>query len=333
MEPPEASSQSGLDATVSRSADAIRSGLVVAIGGIPVRLQALDARHARVASEFLYGLEPVASAPACALTFGAQAPSLPERPFDEVVFDGHAWQRDTEFAFRHESGLVAVADATAAHIGGDADDLWWPFRRLFHPVIAHLLAHQRRYVLHAAAIANDRGAVLVFGGSGAGKSTTAMAALRAGWQVMGDDVIVLAPGESGADVVGIARPMAVPGDVFDGIGPHGAMPGDVRTRVELPPHSLATVSRPLRAVVISDHARTGGATIEPVTAADVLHEALSAFTPARNLELRRAFFPHAAALSRLPAWRLRHACDSSVRLSEAVELLSGVHDFAPNDQS
>jgi hypothetical protein len=333
MEPPEASSQSGLTAMVSRSAEAIRSGLVVAIGGVPVRLQALDARRAGVVSEFLYGLEPVSTEPVCTVTFGEAVPSLPSRPYDDAVCDGEAWQRDTAFAFRHESGVVAVAGATTAHIGGDADELWWPFRRLFHPVIAHLLAHQHRYVLHAAAIADGRGAVLVFGGSGAGKSTTAMAALRAGWQVMGDDATVLVPGDGAADVVGIARPMAVPGDVFDGLGPHGVMPGDMRTRVELPPHRLASVARPVSAIVISDHAHGGDATIERVSPADVVREALSAFTPARNLELRRAYFPHATELSRLPAWRLRHASDPSARLSAAAELLAGVHDFEPSDQS
>lgn len=284
-------------------------------------------------AEFLYGLEPVTGEHTCVLTFDEAPPELPARSFDDEVFDGEAWQRESEFAFRHESGLVVTADATTAHIGGEADDLWWSFRRLFHPVIAHLLAHQRRYVLHAAAMAGERGALLVFGRSGAGKSTTAMAALRAGWQVMGDDAVVLVPGAEEVEVMGIARPMAVPGDVFDAVGQFGPMAGDVRSRVELAPHRLSSAAKPLRAIVISDHAAVGRATIERVAPSDVIGEVLSAFTPARNAGLLRAFFPHAATLSRMPAWRLRHSCDPRARLDEAAELLADVHASAPSDHS
>jgi hypothetical protein len=333
MELPDASIQSGFAAMVSRSAEAIRSGLVVAIGEIPVRLHAPEHRWAFAMAELLAGLDTVDSEPDCVLTFGEGGPSVPSRPPDDELHDGQAWQHGTEFALRHNSGLVAVADATTASIWGDATRLRWPFRRLFHPTIAHLLAHQQRYVVHSAAIADDDGAVLVFGGSGRGKSTAAAAALLAGHDVLGDDLVVLAPRAHGVhDVVGLPRPMAIPGDVIGDVVGNGAVDRDPRARVELPPDRLSVTARRLRAVIIIDHSQ-GSATLEPVAPSVVLGEVLSSFTATRNSVLRRAFFPHALMLSRVPAWRLRHARNPASRLDEAAALLAAVQASVRGDRS
>jgi hypothetical protein len=47
---------------------------------------------------------------------------------------------------------------------------------------------------HAAAIASDAGGVLLCGGSGAGKSTTTLAALADGLRSAGDDYVLVEPG-------------------------------------------------------------------------------------------------------------------------------------------
>jgi len=333
MELPDASIQSGFAAMVSRRAEAIRSGLVVAMGEIPVRLHAPEPRRALAMAELLAGVETSDSEPACVLTFGISGPGVPSRPADDELFDGQAWQHGSQFALRHDSGLVAVADATTACISGEAAGLRWPFRRLFHPTIAHLLAHQQRYVVHAAAIADDNGAVLVLGGTGRGKSTAAAAALQAGHDVLGDDLVVLVPrAHGGHDVVGLPRPIAVPGDVIDEMAGDGAIDRGPRARVELPPDRLSSTARRLRAVVVIDHSQ-GRATLEPVAPSAVLGEVLSSFTATRNSVLLRAFFPHAVTLSRIPAWRLRHARRADSRLDEAAELLADVQASVRGDRS
>lgn len=240
------------------------------------------------------------------------------------MIDGWAWQDGAAFAVRHDSGLVAVADGSAACIGGGATELDWGFHRLFHPVITHLLAHQDRFVVHAAAVADGRGALLVLGGTGRGKSTTAMAALRAGWEVLGDDLVVVAPGKAGAvTVIGMPRPMAVPGDVMGDAGDDRAA-RDPRARVDVAPDGLSTAARPVRALVVTDHAEAGDTTIERLTAVAVLGDVLSSFSATRNDGVRPRFFPYAVQLSRLPSWRLRHAADPGERLAGAAAALASI---------
>jgi hypothetical protein len=333
MEPPDTSIQRGFADTVSRRADAIRSGLVAAIGGVPVHLHAPEQPCALAMAELLAGLVLTGDEPQCSLTFELGEASVPARSADDELVDGETWQSGTEFAFRHSSGLVAVADSTTARISGFAAGLRWPFRRLFHPTLAHLLAHRGRYVLHAAAVVYDDDAILVLGDTGRGKSTVAMAALRAGHEVLGDDLVVLVPLDDGSyELIGVPRPMAVPGDVA-ATGGGSAVAGDPRSRVEIPPATLSTAGYPLRSVVVSDHAARSEATIEPVGSALVMGALLGAFTATRNPVLRSSFFPHASILSRLPAWRLRLVRDADVRLAAAAAALDDVQAFVRRDQS
>lgn len=331
MDPPDASIHSGFAEIASRRAEAIRSGLVVDIGDVPTMLFAADERRAQTIAGLLGRLEPTTRDHVCALSFHDGALSPPDRPADDRVHDGYAWQSGSEFVFQHDSGLIATADASTIEIGGRADDLRWPFRRLFHPALTHVLAHRHRFVLHAAAVGDERGALLVLGGTGRGKSTTAMAALAAGWQVLGDDLVILAPhGIDDCDVMGVPRPMGVPRDVLastDDVIDDGIYDGDPRERVQLSPNLLSSATSRIRGVVVSDHATTEHGSLERMPSETALGEMLTAFTATRNAPLRAAFFSHASALSRLPCWRLRLAGESTVRLREAVELLAGALDF------
>jgi hypothetical protein len=63
--------------------------------------------------------------------------------------------------------------------------------------IARAHAMQGEAVIHAAAIAGTHGAILLLGESGAGKSTAAHHATRAGARVLGDDGCVVARGLDG----------------------------------------------------------------------------------------------------------------------------------------
>lgn len=73
----------------------------------------------------------------------------------------------------------AVTDAARTPFGESAA----PLRNLLHA----WLARRGIFVLHAAAIGTDRGAVLLVGKGGSGKSTTALVGLIAGMHYLGDD--------------------------------------------------------------------------------------------------------------------------------------------------
>jgi hypothetical protein len=62
---------------------------------------------------------------------------------------------------------------------------------LLGPGLAAVLHLRRAFVLHASAVKVGGGAVLIMGGAGAGKSTTAAALVRRGFPLITDDVAVL----------------------------------------------------------------------------------------------------------------------------------------------
>jgi hypothetical protein len=66
-----------------------------------------------------------------------------------------------------------------------------------HPVMAAILRHRQRLVLHASAAANSATTVVVAGESGAGKSTTVAALAAQGWHMLSDDIVALRLNEQG----------------------------------------------------------------------------------------------------------------------------------------
>jgi hypothetical protein len=62
------------------------------------------------------------------------------------------------------------------------------------PILSWLVAERGCAVVHAAAIATPRGALLLGGRSGTGKSTAALACLDAGGGFLGDDMCIVEPG-------------------------------------------------------------------------------------------------------------------------------------------
>ena len=72
----------------------------------------------------------------------------------------------------------------------DSTDLLMPFA-LLGPVMAWVLHLRGKFLLHASAVEIDGGAVAFIGDKLAGKSTTAAAFVRAGYQMVTDDLLVL----------------------------------------------------------------------------------------------------------------------------------------------
>jgi hypothetical protein len=68
---------------------------------------------------------------------------------------------------------------------------------LLHPVMVAALWQRGLFVLHASSVVSPKGAILVTGESGAGKSTTVARLMAEGWPLHTDDVSALCPNQDG----------------------------------------------------------------------------------------------------------------------------------------
>ncbi|MBX3014920.1 MAG: hypothetical protein KF832_25590 [Caldilineaceae bacterium] len=115
-------------------------------------------------------------------------PTLPPGLYHQAATGLHyayyaQWQGQEAFAPSHQLGFLVVDDPAAYPAYAHAAPLrnllsWW-------------LAHKGHYGLHAAAVGNATHTALIIGHGGAGKSTTAIACLQAGFTYLGDDFCLL----------------------------------------------------------------------------------------------------------------------------------------------
>jgi len=114
------------------------------------------------------------------------------------------------------------------------------------------LVYQRGLLaLHAAAICDERGAILIAGDSGAGKSTLLLALLRRGWSMLADDLTVIDRGETGHIEVKPSFPcVALWPDALDkqGFDSEALSLCDANRFGYVPQKQFATDAKPLRAV-------------------------------------------------------------------------------------
>ena len=322
MDDPDAGIHSGAGSpALRRSTEAIRSGCVIDIAGLPVGLAADDDVRATAMAALLRGLRPHSGAAVLELSFDLDPPRLPERAPDGVYDDVEAWRLPGRLWLRHSSGVVARADETEIRLGGGRGDLQYAFRRLFQFLVSHVLVPHGRFVLHGGAIGLGPGVVLTVGGTGSGKSTLAMAAIASGRPVLGDDLTVVRVSATGLEATGIPRPVAVPGDVAPAI--EGATPvlADARARWELPPERLTPGWRPLVAIMTMGHNDRSNATLERLDETTAMRMSMSSFLSTFDPTLIRTFFPVAGTLARLPAWSFKHGADPSTRLTAAARCL------------
>lgn len=83
---------------------------------------------------------------------------------------------------------------------------WAATRPLFTLPLLELLKRRGLYPVHAAAVASAGSAVVLAGTSGAGKTTLALALVRAGFDFLGDDMLLLDPGRNGDRPLVLAFP-------------------------------------------------------------------------------------------------------------------------------
>ncbi len=189
--------------------------------------------------------------------------------------------------------------------------------------LAWVLAAQDRWIVHGAGVVPPEasGALIATGPAGAGKSTTAAAALAAGWPVLADDLLVVRPGPGAPAVTGVPRPLAVPPDV----GAHLGRPlgGDPRGRRAVDAE-LAGGWHPIAAVLVLGHGDHAATEAVRIRAVDAVRALTTAHFPAAIDGRMRSWFPVAARLARLPAWRLDLGADPADRLAGTAAALRAV---------
>jgi hypothetical protein len=136
----------------------------------------------------------------CPLSGGRR--SVYDPPEGEVLY-----YHDADQLHLHNDEVTSRVDLAAGRVDtwfrGDTPSASWlashPFLTL---ALMEVLRRRSRYCLHAAACVVDGRVVLVPGGSGAGKTTVAVAMVRAGAGFMGDDTVLLSPDPDGVSVFG-----------------------------------------------------------------------------------------------------------------------------------
>ncbi|WP_214472390.1 serine kinase [Mesorhizobium sp. dw_380] len=153
-----------------------------------------------VALPELEPMEPVA-APDILIAIGAIDMPGPS-PEAATIFH---FDPDRQYLAWHAVGAFLISDGCRIDIepAPGVDDALLAFP-LLGPVMALLLHRRGLLVLHASAIAVTGRGTIFMGDKGAGKSTTASALIRAGHDLLTDDVVAL-------DLTDPDEPMIVPG--------------------------------------------------------------------------------------------------------------------------
>jgi hypothetical protein len=188
--------------------------MLYALHGIPILFQSSDPplvkRWQRQWASFAVDKLPSAAAPIAihlSITPLPPPPDIPPvsasplvayyRQGDHLVVYGPRWGRcDVDLAGQRLTGYL-----TEACLAGHG-----VFEDVIMMALAPLLRRRGFYTLHAFAAAHDRQAVLLVGDIGAGKTTTGLALLMAGYRLCANDSPLL---HAGAD--GSVRVMAYPG--------------------------------------------------------------------------------------------------------------------------
>jgi hypothetical protein len=327
MDEPATSIRSGSAAARSRSKRAKPSGFVLDIGGLPVLVHAADADHLAVIDTVFGSVGACAADARAELVYRTGRLRLPRRKPDERHPDLDVW-RDGELLYLSSEvhAVRAVASPTRIDIVGTARAHERSFRRIFQPVITHVLAHNGIFVVHAASMRNDDHGVLTLGETGKGKSTMALAALQHGWRVMGDDLAALWIADDGPMIRGIPKAMALPSDLTSTrvAQLEGAeeLEWDHRGRLHVPSDRLDLAPVKLSSVLAVEHGEATTSKVERSTADAITSRLMGSFTSVGNAELMRRFFPVAIRASQVPGWIVHHGTDSTIRVAEAQRILS-----------
>ncbi len=262
------------------------------------------------------------------------SPALPDRSPDFEGPYGNHWDDGTTHWFGHSWGLSMRASADHVLLGGPASgfERWVAIRNAMLFALARIFLARNRFVLHGAGIARGSTALIIVGDSGSGKSSLAFAAQRHGWDLLGDDMVVVDPSPL-PFVQGVPRVPSIPGDLARAGEVTGeAVPHDERQRVELVDMVLSQGAHRVCGIIVAGHG-TGDGSIEEVAPPALLEVLVPSFVLSALPAPVRDWFPVAMSLSRLTAVCLRHASDPADRVRSAGELLDRVETLIRSDQS
>ena len=206
----------------------------------------------------------------------------------------------------------------------------FPFRNLLH----HYLAPTPWLMVHAGAVGNEWGGVLLTGAGGAGKSTASLACLDAGLDYAGDDFVLIDTGTGYVhSLYHVAKIDADNLNRFPHWQPlvanHASLPtqkGQLFVQEHLP--ARIRLQFPLRAIGLPQFSGAANTTLQPATAA----EALRAMGPS-TMELLAAgpetFVKMARLATRFPAFRLNTGTDLAQIPRAVQQLLASLPNPAP----
>lgn len=136
-------------------------------------------------------------------------------------------------AFQEGDVLWLVADGCALRIDRRATQAegWvrpcWPHGGVVSEVVylalLELLRRRGLYHVHAACVVSEGGAVLLPADGRAGKTALTLAALRAGWRIVGDDAVWLRETSSGVEALGWPEPLHVDRSLARQLGLEGLL--------------------------------------------------------------------------------------------------------------
>lgn len=191
---------------------------------------------------------------------------------------GVLWQAD------HHRFLLAVPEVARYLVEGGqritideaADvDAAATARNLCMAPQAALLYQRGMLAFHAAAVANEQGAIVLAGDSGAGKSTLLMELLQRGWKLLADD---LTAAELDADRMVVIRPtdrdVALWPDALEGLGieSDSLPPNDANRKSASPDNRGEPLANyPLRAVYRLGLHKKNGCLLENIEGENWLH--------------------------------------------------------------
>ena len=203
---------------------------------------------------------------------------------------------------------------------------------LFGPVINALLHQRGALVLHAGGVVGPRGALLVAGESGRGKSTAVAALANRGYQILTDDVAAIV-------LDGDDRPLVWPGspqlrlwpDAIARLGYDMALASPVRPGVDKftvdMQEQFSAEPQPLGAVYLLEAHNGSELEIERLENSarfDAVRSHTRNFRVIEGLGMQRAHFRMAAAIAaRVPVIRLKRP-----RTGDSVDAIAGMIDEA-----
>ena len=135
-----------------------------------------------------------------AVETGVAAPEF-DRPIQHLIrWRGDCWANSDaacRLVFHYSDYTLQIFDPASSDCVVVVNDLnrlpSWVIAAPLRTPLAMVLQHHGLQFVHGAAVGDESGAVLVTGYGGAGKSTTALSCLKAGFNILGDDYVAIRP--------------------------------------------------------------------------------------------------------------------------------------------